>query len=402
MAGCIKTNHFLTFAGEQHCLPLEPKYHPEFLSRGCRCAPQPHTRQLNVYAPSCNKLNATDWLKDVRLPAGFPVTDLVEVRFKNSRKELFHADPDLELQTGDIVAVESSPGHDIGIVTLAGEIVRLQLKNKKQNLKSLDFKKVYRKAKVSDIEKWVSVVRLEDDTMYRARGMASSLNLSMKISDVEYQGDRTKATFYYTADERVDFRELIRVLADAFHVRIEMRQIGMRQEASRLGGLGSCGRELCCATWLTNFRSVSTSAARTQQLSLNPQKLAGQCSKLKCCINYENDCYVDAMRDIPDTSVPLLTRKGKAFFQKLDVMRKMIGYSYADNPGALIMVPASRVREILALNRDNKQPDDLLDEALAVTQGPGREQALEANLEDSLTRFDNPQKPRKRKRRRKK
>ncbi len=371
------------------------------MSRGCRCAPQPHSRQLDVHAPACSKLHATDWLKDVQPPPIYPVTDLVEVRFKNSRKEFFQAPAELELETGDIVAVESSPGHDIGIVTLTGEIVRLQLKNKKSSLKSLDFKKVYRKAKVSDIEKWVHVVRQEDDTMFRARGMASDLRLSMKISDVEYQGDRTKATFYYTADDRVDFRELIRVLADAFHVRIEMRQIGMRQEASRLGGIGSCGRELCCATWLTNFRSVSTNAARTQQLSLNPQKLAGQCSKLKCCINYENDCYVDALKGLPDTSVQLVTKKGTAFFQKHDVLGRQLGYSYKEAPGQVIMLTAERVREIIRMNRIKEFPEDL-EGREAPGPAASAAPAMENNFEDSLTRFDKPAKTQKRRRKRKK
>lgn len=372
------------------------------MSRGCCCTPLPHSRQLDVFAPSCNKLNATDWLRDIRPPSTYPTTDLVEVRFKNSRKEFFQAGPELELQTGDIVAVESSPGHDIGIVTLVGEIVRLQLKKKKSTLKTTEFKKVYRKAKVSDIEKWVSVVRQEDDTMFRSRGMAAALNLSMKISDVEYQGDRTKATFYYTADDRVDFRELIRVLADAFHVRIEMRQIGMRQEASRLGGIGSCGRELCCATWLTNFRSVSTNAARTQQLSLNPQKLAGQCSKLKCCINYENDCYADALKGLPDTGVELVTRKGTAAFQKLDVLNRLMGYAYKDKPGQLVMLPVDRVREIIRMNRKKQHPEDLAKDEAPVTSQVPAAPPLENNFEDSLTRFDKPAKQRKRRRKKKK
>ncbi|MFO7999182.1 MAG: regulatory iron-sulfur-containing complex subunit RicT [Bacteroidales bacterium] len=380
---------------------MESKDNQEFLSRGCRCAPQPHSRQLDVFAPPCNKLNATDWLKELKPPPFFPSCNIVEVRFKNSRKEFFQSPPELELEIGDIVAVEGSPGHDIGIVTLTGEVVRLQVKNKKTTLKTTDFKSVYRKAKVSDIEKWVTVVKLEDSTMYRARGMASSLKLSMKISDVEYQGDRTKATFYYTADDRVDFRELIRVLADAFHVRIEMRQIGMRQEASRLGGIGSCGRELCCATWLTNFRSVSTNAARTQQLSLNPHKLAEQCSKLKCCINYENDCYVDAMKGLPELSVDLVTKKGTARFQKHDVLKRQLGYAYRESPGQVVMLQAERVKEIIQMNRENQFPEDLLSEEMAAAS-----QALsgqfEPNLEDSLTRFDEPKKTRKRRRKKKK
>jgi cell fate regulator YaaT (PSP1 superfamily) len=380
---------------------LEEKNNHDFLSRGCKCTPQPHTRQIKVFEHSCNKLDAHDWLREIKPPDNYPFCDIVEVRFKNSRKDFFRTTPDQELEPGDIVAVEASPGHDIGIVTLTGEIVKLQLKNKKVNIRTTEFRKVYRKAKVSDIEKWVNAVKLEDDTMFRARGMASSLKLDMKISDVEYQGDRTKAIFYYTADERVDFRELIRVLADAFSVRIEMRQIGMRQEASRLGGIGSCGRELCCATWLTNFRSVSTNAARTQQLSLNPQKLAGQCSKLKCCINYETDIYIDSLRDFPDTNIELFTKKGKAFFQKMDVLRKTLCYAYADNPGAFITLTVDRVKEIQALNRRKQFPEDLLAEEdfTAAPSKPAYE--VTHDLEDSLTRFDDPQKGKKKKRRKK-
>ncbi len=374
-----------------------------FLSRGCCCAPQPHTRQLDVFRHSCNKLDATDWLQNIKSPEVLHPSDIVEVRFKNSRKDFFRAAPELDLKTGDIVAVEASPGHDIGIVTLTGEVVRLQLKNKKVDPGDNELRKVYRKAKVSDIEKWVTAVRQEDSTMYRSREIALSLSLEMKISDVEYQGDRTKAIFYYTADERVDFRELIRVLADAFGVRIEMRQIGMRQEASRLGGIGSCGRELCCATWLTRFRSVSTNNARTQQLSLNPQKLAGQCGKLKCCINYENSCYQDILKDFPDTEKELLTKKGTAIYQKMDVLKRLMGYEYRDNPGKTYMVSVDRVKEILALNEDNKMPDELFDED--ENNDTAEQQAYSSennNLEDSLTRFDKPQKKKKNKRKRKK
>lgn len=372
-----------------------------FLSRGCPCMPEPNKKQSEVASIRCDKLHATDWLKDTKPPDGFPTADIVEVRFKNSRKDFFRADKEMELEVGDIVAVESSPGHDLGIVSLAGEIVRLQLKKKKLNPKTAELRKVYRKAKLSDIEKWVNAVKQEEETMFRSRSMAQSLQLNMKISDVEYQGDSTKAIFYYTADERVDFRELIRVLADAFKVRIEMRQIGMRQEASRLGGIGSCGRELCCATWLTQFRSVSTNAARTQQLSLNPQKLAGQCSKLKCCINYENDTYVDALKDMPDHTINLVTEKGQAVFQKLDTLRKLMGYSYKDNFSQIIMLPADRVSEIIKLNRKKKYPPDLLDDDTMLKMNNLDEFVnLEPNLEDSLTRFDKPEKPRKKRKRR--
>ncbi len=382
---------------------MEKEKQHAFLSRGCHCAPQPHTRQLDVFRHSCNKLDAFDWLKNIKPPDLYPPSNYVEVRFKNSRKEFFIAAPDLDLKTGDIVAVEASPGHDIGIVTLTGEVVRLQMKTKKVHPDQNELKRVYRRAKVSDIEKWVTAVKQEDTTMFRSREIADTLNLDMKISDVEYQGDRTKAIFYYTADDRVDFRELIRDLADAFGVRIEMRQIGMRQEASRLGGIGSCGRELCCATWLTKFRSVSTNSARTQQLSLNPQKMAGQCSKLKCCINYENACYEDILKDFPDTDIKLRTKAGKAFFQKMDILNKQIGYAYEDKPGRTIMLDVERVKEIQRMNADNKKPDELIEES-QINDNLADDSFQQENngLEDSLTRFDKPQKKSRNKRRRRK
>lgn len=369
-----------------------------FISRGCPCVLADDKGSKQTGQLSCGKLHATDWLKAFTPPDVYPRQDVVEVRFKNSRKDFFQADQDMMLEVGDIVAVESSPGHDIGIVSLTGEVVGLQLKKKHQAATD-ELRRVYRKAKVSDIEKWVSAVRMEDDTMHRSRGMAASLKLSMKISDVEFQGDRTKAIFYYTADERVDFRELIKVLADAFHVRIEMRQIGMRQEASRLGGIGTCGRELCCSTWLGQFRSVSTNAARTQQLSLNPQKLAGQCSKLKCCINYENDTYIEALKEFPNTSTELVTMKGTAQFQKLDVLRKSMGYAYKDRPGQIHMIPLERVREIISMNRNKKLPSDLVGGDWDTGPVNQQQSEPESNLEDSLTRFDNPT-PSKRKRKR--
>ncbi len=379
---------------------MEKDKQQAFLSRGCHCSPQPHTRQLDVFRHSCNKLDAFDWLKDIKPPDVFPPSSYVEVRFKNSRKDFFLAAHDLDLTTGDIVAVEASPGHDIGIVTLTGEVVRLQMKAKKVHPGQAELKKVYRKAKVSDIEKWVTAVKQEDSTMFRSREIAGTLSLEMKISDVEYQRDRTKAIFYYTADDRVDFRELIRALADAFGVRIEMRQIGMRQEASRLGGIGSCGRELCCATWLTKFRSVSTNSARTQQLSLNPQKMAGQCSKLKCCINYENACYEDFLKEFPDTEVELKTKTGTAVFQKMDVLNNQIGYAYKDHPGKVIMLTIERVKEIQKMNADNKEPDELMGQNhINNTQTENDFQHKNNDLEDSLTRFDKPQKKSRSKRR---
>ncbi|HNY03222.1 MAG TPA: regulatory iron-sulfur-containing complex subunit RicT, partial [Bacteroidales bacterium] len=264
------------FEFRQIKLPENP-----FLSRGCCHSPRISHKHENVYQHRCSKFDAYDWLSDLPPAPGKIPVDIVEVRFKNSRKDFYRLPPDLELEVGDIVAVEASPGHDIGIVSMAGEIVRFHLKRKKIDSSSEDIRKVYRKARLTDIDKWVASVELETTTMYRARAIAEKVGLSMKINDVEYQGDGTKAIFYYTADDRVDFRELIKLLAEEFKVRIEMRQIGARQEASRLGGIGSCGRELCCATWMDDFRSVTTNAARVQQLSLNPQKLAGQCGKLK-------------------------------------------------------------------------------------------------------------------------
>lgn len=376
---------------------MENNEHTHFISRGCPCLSEEDHAKKDSSGRQCNKLHATDWLRDLELPDSFVKTDIVEVRFKNSRKDFYRTDGDLNLTSGDIVAVESSPGHDIGIVSLSGELVKLQMKKRRINPNTAELRKVYRKAKATDIEKWILAVKQESETMFRSRDMASSLKLSMKISDVEYQGDRTKAIFYYTADERVDFRELIRVLAEAFNVRIEMRQIGMRQEASRLGGIGSCGRELCCATWLTHFRSVSTNAARTQQLSLNPQKLAGQCSKLKCCINYENDVYNDALKDFPHQYADLYTQRGTAAFQKVDILRKMMGYAYKDNPSQLIMISVERVRQIMDMNRKKQHPPDLIsDQSSAITE---KREAInqESNLEDSLTRFDNPIKSRRKK-----
>lgn len=375
------------------------------MTRGCHCTPQPHGRQTKVSSHACNKLDAFDWLKEIRPPDVFPPFDIVEVRFKNGRKEFFSCMPDLQIEAGDIVAVEASPGHDIGVVSLTGQVVKLQMRSKKVNPEATELKKVYRKAKVSDVEKWVAAVKHENETMHRSREMASELNLEMKISDVEYQGDRTKAIFYYTADERVDFRQLIRVLAEAFNVRIEMRQIGMRQEASRLGGIGSCGRELCCATWLNSFRTVSTNAARTQQLSLNPQKLAGQCSKLKCCINYENDCYLDYLKALPNDVNELITKKGKAVLQKTDVLKGMLGYAYIDNPGNITMLPSQRASEIKEMNIRNIRPENLLEDFPQGNKKPDSNNQFLADgssyLEDSLTRFDNPEQPRKKKKRKK-
>lgn len=308
----------------------------------------------------CNKLSVFDWLANMDLPSGQSQFDIVEIRFKNSRKEFFKNVNNLPLAVGDVVAVEASPGHDIGTISITGELVKLQMKKHNVNFDSAEIKKVYRKAKQTDIDKWQEAQKLEYNTMHRARTIAVKLGLQMKISDVEYQGDKTKAIFYYTADERVDFRELIKVMADEFKIRIEMRQIGARQEASRLGGIGSCGRELCCSTWLTDFRSVGTSAARYQQLSLNPLKLAGQCGKLKCCLNFELDSYLDALHDFPDVNnVKLETEKGRAFHQKTDIFRRTMFFSYTSEPDNFIALPVDRVKEIIELNAKGEKPADL-------------------------------------------
>ena len=339
----------------------------------------------------CNKLSVFDWLGNMSLPNGQKPFDIVEVRFKNSRKEYFRNNTSISLHVGDLVAVEATSGHDIGTVSLTGELVRLQLKKRNIKHETEEIKKVYRKAKQSDIDKWQEARSLEVSTMYRARTIALSLGLEMKLSDVEYQGDKSKAVFYYTADARVDFRELIKVLAEEFRVRIEMRQIGARQEASRLGGIGSCGRELCCSTWLTDFRTVSTSAARYQQLSLNPLKLAGQCGKLKCCLNYELDSYAEALKEFPDLDGKRLnTQKGEAFLQKTDIFQRMMWFSYKSEPGVMIPMDIETVKNVLELNKRGEQPEALKPSLKLVEKIPVAE-PLFANLvgEESLTRFDN-------------
>src|SRR5574344_460152 len=290
------------------------------------------------------QLNSYDWLADV--PGNTLLTDLVEVQFKNTRKGYYHNNNHLPLEKGDIVAVEASPGHDIGVVTLTGSLVPIQLK--KANLKSeADIKRIYRKAKPVDMEKYEEAKSREHSTMIRARQIALDLNLQMKIGDVEYQGDGNKAIFYYIADERVDFRQLIKVLAEVFRVRIEMKQIGARQEAGRIGGIGPCGRELCCATWMKSFVSVSTSAARFQDISLNPQKLAGQCAKLKCCLNYEIDCYVEAQKRLPSREILLETLDNTYFFFKADILSNSISYSTDKAiPANIVTISGRRAFEV--------------------------------------------------------
>jgi len=310
----------------------------------------------------CNKLEVFDWLANIELPGDQETFDIVEVRFKNSRKGFYRNIKNYRLYQGDAVVVEGSPGNDVGVVSIVGELARIQLKKKTQNFKPHEARKIYRIAEQADIDKWKESRDKENETMFKARSIASKLKLNMKISDVEYQADGLKATFYYTAEVRVDFRQLIKDLADLFKVRIEMRQIGARQESGRIGGIGSCGRELCCTTWLTDFRSVSTAAARYQQLSLNPQKLAGQCGKLKCCLNYELDMYIEGIKSFPSTDIKLETRKGKAFHVKTDVFKRTLWYAYeagADAPPGLIPLLPERVREIAEMNKNGDKPLDL-------------------------------------------
>ncbi|MFU8844518.1 MAG: PSP1 domain-containing protein [Bacteroidales bacterium] len=360
-------------------------YKNPFFSRGFRSLPQQENPGAS-YKKSCAKLDVTDWLSDIESPLSDPKKEeFVEIRFKNSRKEFFKALVSLDLEAGDVVAVESSPGHDIGIVTLTGELVSLQMKKKNNKTSAEEIKKVYRRARFSDVEKWISSVGQEDDVMFKSRKFSSGLNLSMKINDVEYQGDGTKAIFYYTAEERVDFRELIRVLADSFGTRIEMRQIGARQEAARLGGIGSCGRELCCSSWLTNFKSVSTNFARNQQLSLNPSKLAGQCGKLKCCLRYENDAYLEALAEFPSDRVVLVSKKGKADFQKADVFKRSLWYSYIDDYSSMMAIPLEKVNKIIAMNKQGIIPPNLEDFAVTTEQKTGLENQEE---KDDFYRFD--------------
>jgi cell fate regulator YaaT (PSP1 superfamily) len=337
----------------------------------------------------CNKLNVFDWLSDMEMPSGQIAFDVVEVRFKNSRKEFFRNSENLTLSIGDVVAVEASPGHDIGVISAVGEVVRLQMKKKKIKSDSEEIKKVYRKAKQQDIDKWHEAQALETQTMYKARTFALQHGLEMKISDVEFQGDKTKAIFYYTAEGRVDFRQLIKTLAEQFRVRIEMKQIGARQEASRLGAIGSCGRELCCSTWLTDFRSVSTSAARYQQLSLNPLKLAGQCGKLKCCLNYELDSYLDAIKDFPNTdNLKLKTARGTAVHQKTDIFKRIMWFSYFDDMSNFIAVSVDDVKKVIELNKSGQTPEQL--NAIQTVSQEKDEAPDYENVvgQDSITRFD--------------
>ena len=356
----------------------------------------------------CNKLNVYNWLSDMVLPNGQTFFPIVELRFKGSRKEFYHNKENLDLKVGDVVALEASPGHDIGVVSMVGELVRFQLRRKNVSDNPEGLKLIYRKAKQSEEEKWMEVKDRETPALHRTRSIIQSLKLSMKLSDVEFQGDGKKATFFYTADDRVDFRELIKRIAEEFHIRVEMRQIGMRQEAGRLGGIGVCGRELCCSTWLTDFKTVSTSAARYQNLALNPAKLAGQCTKLKCCLNYELDSYLDALKDFPATNIVLETEKGRAFHRKTDIFKRLLWYAFSGDDsrdqnemieggvgGNWVMLRVDRVKEIIALNKQGVKPPDLAlpEEVVKITE-PDYENVVG---QDRIDRMDKLKKKKKKK-----
>jgi len=358
------------------------------LYRGCPRLDEEKSQNANSNHASCCKLNVSNWLSDI--PHAITENDLVEVRFKNTRKGYYRNVNALNLKAGEMVAVEASPGHDIGMVSLTGPLTINQMVKNGISYKDTEFRKIYRKTKQTDIDKWKEAIDLEQRTMIRSRQIAMDLNLNMKIGDVEYQGDKTKAIFYYIADERVDFRELIKVLADEFRIRVEMRQIGARQEAGRIGGIGSCGRELCCSTFVSNFVSVSTTVARQQELSLSPQKLAGQCGKLKCCLNYEVDVYLDARQEFPSPEIILETEEGKAYHQKTDIFKRVMWYSFDSGHATNLMsVPVERVKEIIRLNKRGQVVERLLLKEMEEAEPIGY---MNAVGQGSLTRFDDKKK----------
>lgn len=357
-------------------------------TRGCCFSTDANGEATAESCSGCQKLEVFDWMAD--LPDPLANQQIYEVQFKNTRKGFYLNDSNLPLKDGDIVAVEASPGHDIGIITLSGELVAKQMRRTGFNPQGLEFKKIYRKAKTGDIEKWQEAIALEHQTMIKSRQIAADLGLNMKIGDVEYQGDKLKAIFYYIADERVDFRELIKVLAEQFRIRIEMKQIGARQEAGRIGGIAACGRELCCSTWINNFSSVTIGAARHQDISLNPQKLAGQCGKLKCCLNYELDVYIDARRALPRLNGPLEAMDGSYYLVKTDIFKQIMYFS-PDQQSMAIQIPLGieRVKKIMAMNRRGEKVERIEDKSLTPSV-PVQEEPQFTNVvgEESITRFD--------------
>ena len=358
--------------------------------RGCVISGNEETGTEDIrYRQGCCKLEVYNYLKGI---AQEQYNSLFEVRFKNTRKGIYVNASGQSVKTGDLVIVEAQTGHDLGIVTLEGPIVARQMKCKGIDPEKTTFRKIYRKAKPYDIERWQDAIAREQETMIRSRVLAANLGLEMKIGDVEFQGDGTKAIFYYIADGRVDFRQLIKDFAEEFHIRVEMKQIGARQEAGLIGGLGICGRELCCANYITEFKSISTSAARVQDLSLNPQKLAGQCGKLKCCLNYEVSAYMDAHSRIPKVSEPLEFQDGLAYLVKTDILRETMWFSYEKGSLAkMYPLPASEVREIIMMNRNGQKPETLLPDV-----APSAPEFVTAVGDDSISRFDEARKKKRR------
>ena len=356
----------------------------------CDCTADLHVEPVE----GCFKLHETPWLE--AYPDNIP-TDIFEVRFKNTRRSYYKNVNNLDLKRGDIVAVEASPGHDIGIISLTGDMLAKQIRRTGFTPFNGEYKKIYRKAKPYDIERWQEAIALEHDTMIQSRQIAADMGLDMKIGDVEYQGDKIKAIFYYIAEGRVDFRELIKVFAERFHIRIEMKQIGARQEAGRIGGIGACGRELCCASWISSFSSVTTNAARVQDISLNPQKLAGQCSKLKCCLMYEYDVYADARQTLPRVREPLQAMDGEYYLVKTDILARTMSFSSSkDTISNMVTIPTSRVREIIAANRAGRKVESIANKDDMTTV----EEPTFRTEEDSITRFDNQNKRRRNRNRR--
>ena len=369
------------------------KKHIPDIGRGCcfcDCGDEIEAKAVE----GCYKIHETDWLEEY--PNTIP-TDIFEVRFKNTRRSYYQNVNNLELKRGDIVAVEAQPGHDIGIVSLTGDMVAKQMRRVGFNPHNGEFKKIFRKARPYDIERWQEAIALEHETMIASRQIAAEMGLDMKIGDVEYQGDKIKAIFYYIAEGRVDFRELIKVFAERFHIRIEMKQIGARQEAGRIGGIGACGRELCCASWISSFSSVTTNAARVQDISLNPQKLAGQCSKLKCCLMYEYDVYADARQTLPRVREPLQAMDGEYYLVKTDILARTMSFSSSkDTISNMVTIPTSRVREIIAANRAGRKVESIANKDDMATI----EEPTFRTEEDSITRFDNQNKRRRNRNRR--
>ena len=359
---------------------------PIYLSRGCNHKPECYKPVCSCERQSCSKVTSTNWMAGIRQPTDRPF-DCVEVRFKNNHKDFYRLPDGLEVTEGDIVAVEGQPGHDVGIVCLTGELCRLQMRKHKINPESENIKKLFRRAKEADIDRWADTLKEERQALLRTRRIVADMGLDMKVNDVEFQGDHSKAIFYYTADERVDFRELIKVLAEEFHVRIEMKQIGVRQEAGKVGGIGTCGRELCCSTWLTTFKSVTTSSAKTQQILPNPQKLAGQCGKLKCCLNFEYEVYADALKKFPPAGQAIRFQKGLALYKKTDVLRGIMWYAY-EGENDLIALKAEDVKDIIAKNRNQEYPEKLEDYQVELMAGSGlAQESTDEEVEREIQRL---------------